>query len=129
MRFQTILIGVCLTMLFAAAPTATRAQVKKDRGDAVIEGVVLTADGKPLANARVFLQPSDGLPPHVAKTGPDGHFRFENMHQGLFDLRAQFQGAESDWHRNVSVKPSDDVSVTLKLKLKPPPAATPKPSA
>ena len=129
MRFQTILIAVCLTMLFATAPAATRAQVKKDRGDAVIEGVVLAADGKPLANARVFLQPSDGLPPHVAKTGPDGHFRFENMHQGLFDLRAQFQGAESDWHRNISVKPSDDVTVTLKLKLKPAPAAMPKPSA
>jgi hypothetical protein len=128
MRFRPILAGAFVVLLLAAAPS--RAQIKKDPGNAVIEGIVLAPDGKPLANARVFLQPSDGLVPHVAKTGPDGHFRFENMHQGLFDLRAQSQGTQSDWRRNISVKPSDDINVTLKLKPAPKPSQpAPKPSA
>ncbi len=89
-----------------------------------VSGVVLGPDGKTVAGARVFLQPSDARAPRTTKTGADGRFRF-SVRSGLYDLRAQAQGQWSDWERNIVVHAGQARPVTLRLSRKNPPAAKP----
>jgi protocatechuate 3,4-dioxygenase beta subunit len=97
----------------SAAPVVAQ----KDHAWAVIEGTVLGPDARPVAGARVFLQPSDGSVPHVARSDVHGHYIFSQLRPGFYDLRAQWQGRESDWKHNVKLPTGAQVIVTLKLKL------------
>ncbi|MFZ0818877.1 MAG: carboxypeptidase-like regulatory domain-containing protein [Candidatus Acidiferrales bacterium] len=87
-----------------------------------ISGVVQGADGKPLAKARVYLQPSDGRAPHTVVTDAEGRYQFANLRAGLYDLKAHANGAWTELERNINVHAKEDVTVNLKFK---PPAATP----
>jgi protocatechuate 3,4-dioxygenase beta subunit len=87
-----------------------------------IFGVVQTADGKPMAKARVYLQPSDGRAPHTVQTDTDGHYSFTKLRPGLYDLKAHANGQWTDLQRNVNVHANEDVTVNLKFQ---PPPTTP----
>jgi len=87
-----------------------------------VSGIVQSANGKPLAEARVYLQPSDGHAPHTAQTDAAGHYSFANVKPGLYDLRAQFGGAWTELQRNINVHANEEVTVNLKLQ---PPATPP----
>jgi hypothetical protein len=86
-------------------------------------GVVNKIDGTPQPAARVYLQPGDGRPPRTVQTDATGHFKFENVRIGLYDVRAQAGGLWSDLHRNLNVEANHQVTVELQLK----PADPPKP--
>jgi protocatechuate 3,4-dioxygenase beta subunit len=116
------IFAAVIISIFAAAPIVAQSS----HGTAAIEGIVIGPDAKPVAGARVFLQPSDGRIPRVAQTDSDGHYRFHNLRQDFYDVRAQLNGRRSDWTRNVNLRSGAQVIVNLKLKPAPPaqPAST-----
>jgi len=84
-----------------------------------LEGTVLDSKGKPVADATVTLQSSDGKRPFATHTDSTGHFTFTRHETGLYDLRAYSNGMFSDWVKHVWVKSKKTAVVTLRL---PPPA-------
>jgi uncharacterized protein YfaS (alpha-2-macroglobulin family) len=116
---RRVVLGFVFLALLIAGPM--RAQRVTPTGTLVV--VVNKVDGTPQPGARVYLQPSDGRTPHTAQTDATGHFRFEKVRVGLYDLRAQAGGLWSDLQQNVNVKADQEVSVELQLK----PASPPKP--
>ena len=84
-----------------------------------LEGTVLDSKGKPVADATVTLQSSDGKSPFATHTDSTGHFTFTRHETGLYDLRAYSNGMFSDWVKHVWVKSKKTAVVTLRM---PPPA-------
>jgi hypothetical protein len=118
-RQRRIYLAIAVTALLAATVFA-----QKPIQTGTISGTVTQADGSPQANARVYFQPSDGSVPHVVQTDATGHFKFQKIKIGLYDVRAQANGAWSDVHRNVNVRANQSVTIDLQLK----PASTEKPA-
>src|SRR5579862_892456 len=99
--FTKVIAALSAAIFFSAFAAATLpAQTSHNKG--AIEGVVVGPDAKPVAGARVFLQPSDGRIPRVTQTDSEGHYRFHNLHQDFYDVRAQLNGHSSEWTRNVN---------------------------
>ena len=117
-------VAKTLSAIFAAVIISTivgaPSAAQSSHGTAAIEGIVIGPDAKPVAGARVFLQPSDGRIPRVAQTDSEGHYRFHNLRQDFYDVRAQLNGRRSDWTRNVNLRSGAQVIVNLKLNPAPP---------
>jgi hypothetical protein len=105
------LVGVALTAR-AGGTTGTLA------------GFVLDAAGKPVANAAVTMQTSDGLRPHATRTDSRGHFEFVRFATGQYDLRAEAKGEFSDWAKRMVIRAGKTTEVTLRL-----PGSAVKPAA
>jgi hypothetical protein len=110
---------VLLVSLTFGAATA-RAQFAKGLG--TVEGTVLDAHGKPVAEASVTIQTSDGLSPHATHTDSSGHYEFARYDAGQYDLRAYAKGQFSDWNKHVVIRPKKVTEITLRL----PPEVTEK---
>lgn len=80
-----------------------------------LEGTVLRADGKPLAGARVTSEQSEGEHPHATLTNGDGRFFFPRLKPGLYNLRAYYKGAWSEWAKNAEVKVGKGTEVVLRM--------------
>lgn len=111
-------------LISAFAAGSIRAQ--SSHNTAAIEGVVVGPEAKPVAGARVFLQPSDGRVPRVALTDSQGHYRFHALRQDFYDVRAQLNGRTSEWTRNVNLRSGAQVTVNLKLKPAQPVSTAPQ---
>ncbi len=111
-------VGLLLTLTFGAA--TARAQFAKGLG--TVEGTVLDAHGKPVAEASVTIQTSDGLKPHATHTDSSGHYEFARYDAGQYDLRAYAKGQFSDWSKHVVIRPKKVTEITLRL----PPEVTEK---
>ena len=81
----------------------------------VLDGVVLSGKGAPVAFAEVFWQTADGRAPHAARANGKGYFRIAGISQGLYDVRAQALGQTSEWEHNIFVRSGRVASVTLHL--------------
>jgi hypothetical protein len=90
-----------------------------------LAGVVLGADGKPVANASVTYQTGGGDAPHVVRTDAKGHFSVGKLRADSYDLRATTKGMYSEWARNVSVRPGQTKTITLRLTIAAPAAVAP----
>jgi hypothetical protein len=91
-----------------------------------LAGTVLGADGKPVANASVTYQTGGGDAPHLIRTDAKGHFSVGKLRADSYDLRATTKRMYSEWARNVSVRPGQTQTVTLRLTIvAPEPAAKP----
>jgi hypothetical protein len=91
-----------------------------------LAGVVVGADGKPVANASVTYQTGGGDAPHVIRTDARGHFSVGKLRADSYDLRATTKGMYSEWARNVSVRPGQTKTITLRLTIPAPaPVAVP----
>ncbi len=91
-----------------------------------LAGVVVAADGKPVANASVTYQTGGGDAPHVIRTDAKGHFSVGKLRADSYDLRATTKGMYSEWARNVSVRPGQTKTITLRLTIAAPaPVAVP----
>jgi len=106
--FGGMLAGVMLFTLVAFA------QAPKKTG-ATITGTVLGSDGKPVANAGVTCETSSGLRPRAVHTDAKGKFFITGLKQDSYDLRAAWNGAYSDWERNIPLRSSQTKDVTLIL--------------
>lgn len=102
--------------------TATSAYGKPGGG---LRGVVVTAQGVPVASAQVFCQTADGKAPRTVRTDLAGQFHFVALPEGLYELRAQASGMWSEWQHNVVVRRDKEAKATLRLLRSgpPPPSA------
>jgi uncharacterized GH25 family protein len=80
-----------------------------------LAGTVLDAHGKPVADATVTIQTSDGLHPHATHTDSDGHFEFARWATGQYDVRAYSNGLFSDWDKRLMIRRKKTTQVTLHL--------------
>jgi Carboxypeptidase regulatory-like domain len=106
-----------LGILFSAAilwVPGVHAQTSKQLGTN-ISGVVLDANGKPVANAAVSCESSGGVRPRAVHADAKGHFVITGLKQDSYDLRASKNGAYSDWEKNIPVRKGQSKSVTLRL--------------
>ena len=107
--FGAVLWGA-LAICAGAAP--------QSKGVGTIGGQVIGANGKALAGARVTLQGSEGKRPQTMETNEEGHFWFASLPEGLYDLRAYYQGHVSEWRKNVWVAPGEQSNVVLRVPTK-----------
>jgi uncharacterized GH25 family protein len=84
-----------------------------------LAGVVLDAKGKPVANATVTIQTSDGLHPHATHTDSDGRFEFARYRTGQYDVRAFARGDFSDWMKRLTIRARKTTAVTLRMPPEP----------
>lgn len=110
MRRIASIFGLIVVLTFAAA---TNAQFS--RGLGTLSGSVLDERGKPVANASVTIQTSDGRSPHAAHTDVNGHFEFTRFEAGQYDVRAYSHSLFSDWSKRVVVRPKKTTEITLQL--------------
>ena len=122
----------CLAMLFCTAvagqgesPTGARpspAQKENAASVGTLTGIVTADDGRPLADAQVYLIPvRKALVYQVGKstsTGSDGRFRFINLPRRAFNLFTMSPGyvmpeGESNPEDRRSYRPGDQALITL----------------
>jgi hypothetical protein len=104
-------LGLLVSLTFGAA--TARAQFA--RGLGTVQGTVLDAHGKPVAEASVTIQTSDGLKPHATHTDSSGHYEFTRYDAGQYDLRAYANGQFSNWSKHVVIRPKKTTEVTLRM--------------
>lgn len=91
-----------------------QAQIVKKTG-ATITGTVLGADGKPVPGASVTCETSSGLKPRAVHADAKGRFFITGLKQDSYDVRASFNGAYSDWERNIPLGREQTKAMTLQL--------------
>jgi hypothetical protein len=92
-----------------------------------LAGTVVDAQGKPVADAVVTIQTSDGRQPHAMRTDSMGRFEFKRFETGQYDLHAQSNGNFSEWAKRISVRSNKTTSVTLRLPSPPSESVVVKP--
>ncbi len=83
-----------------------------------LAGTVVDSRGRPVADAVVMVQTSDGLKPYGTHTNQEGKFEITRLETGQYDLRASFHGAISDWTLRVMVHSNKTTTVLLRLPPK-----------
>ena len=102
--------------ILAAVLCAGSTQAQTSKKDAVtIKGIVLGADGKPVAAAAVTCQSSAGMKPRAVHTDSKGHYVITGLKQDSYDIRASSNGAYSDWERNIPLRKGQTKEITLRL--------------
>jgi 5-hydroxyisourate hydrolase-like protein (transthyretin family) len=109
--------SIVFLLLVAALGIAATASAKGPIGE--LKGTVLDSQGKPVADATVTMQTSDGNHPHATHTDANGRFEFARFETGQYDLRAYANGMFSEWTKRVSIRSKKTAEVTLRM---PPPA-------
>jgi hypothetical protein len=104
-------------LMIAALGLATTVYARGPIGD--LTGTVLDSKGKPVADATVTMQTSDGKRPYATHTDAAGRFKFTRYETGQYDLRAYSNGMFSDWAKRISIHSKKTTEVTLRM---PPPA-------
>ena len=108
-------IAIAATLTFSSFALATTAQQKAAVPIGTLEGIVVDAHDKPVANASVTIQTSDGLHPHATRTDAEGHFQFTRWETGQYDLRAYSDGVFSEWQRRIMIHSKKPTKITLRL--------------
>jgi len=91
-----------------------QAQTVRKTG-ATIAGTVLGADGKPVPGASVTCETSSGMKPRAVHTDAKGRFFITGLKQDSYDVRASFNGAYSDWERNIPLRKEQTKEMNLQL--------------
>ncbi|HEV2289350.1 MAG TPA: carboxypeptidase-like regulatory domain-containing protein [Candidatus Acidoferrales bacterium] len=100
--------------LFAIASAAARPSTGR------IAGVVLGANDRPVANADVVIERSDGSHPAATHTDAKGQYAVKFLVQGYYDIRASRGESASPWKHNVIVRWGQTTEVNLRLRRIPP---------
>jgi Carboxypeptidase regulatory-like domain len=104
-----------LFALVLLCPAVLFAQTSSSKSASVIKGVVLGADGKPVPAAAVTCQSSAGVRPRIVHTDAKGHYVIGGLKQDAYDLRANANGAYSDWEKNIPLRKGQTKEITLRL--------------
>jgi hypothetical protein len=108
-----LLLPIC-TAILLLCPSPVPAQNAK-KSETAIRGVVLDANGKPVPAAAVTCQSSAGIRPRVVHSDAKGHFAVTGLKQDAYDLRANSNGAYSDWEKNLPLRSGQTKELTLRL--------------
>jgi hypothetical protein len=109
-------MATILAMLVIASLTLVAAAQSVPIG--TLEGIVLDGQGKPVADASVTIQTSDGLHPHAKRTDANGHFEFTRWETGQYDVRAYANGMFSEWDKRIMIRSKKTTKITLRLPKK-----------
>ena len=80
-----------LTLLLSLTFGAATARAQFARGVGTVQGTVLDAHGKPVPEASVTIQTSDGLKPHATHTDSSGHYEFARYDAGTIRSASVFE--------------------------------------
>ena len=108
-RPMTAVLGTLVIASLAFVATAQKVPI------GTLEGTVLDGQGKPVAEASVTIQTSDGLHPHATRTDANGHFQFARWMTGQYDLRAYSNGVFSEWDKRIMIRSKKTTKITLRL--------------
>lgn len=97
--------------------TTAQGQNKGGEKYPVVTGTVCDFANRPIENASVSLESSDPAYKFTVHSGPEGHYRFENVPTGNYRLRATKSGYGVAQHGPFSVGTEEHKSVTLKLPV------------
>jgi hypothetical protein len=112
---RIVLLAVFLTAAILFVPSVHAQSPPPKQLGTNISGVVLDANGKPVANAAISCESSGGLRPRAVHADAKGHFVITGLKQDSYDIRASSNGAYSDWEKNIPVRKGQAKSVTLRL--------------
>lgn len=108
------LLPVIVTAFVIFWAGVSPAQAPKKSG-AILSGIVLGQNGKPVEHAAVVCQSSGGSSPRVIYTDANGRFTITGLRQDNYDLRASANGFYSDWIRNIVARTGQTKEVTVRL--------------
>ncbi len=109
-KLLLVIVSALVVMWAGVSP----AQAPKKSG-AILSGIVVGQNGKPVEHAAVVCQSSGGSSPRVIYTDADGRFTITGLRQDNYDLRASANGFYSDWERNIVARTGQTKKVTVKL--------------
>ena len=113
MRIHRVLAALLLVLLTLGTSAARR-----PAGLGTVGGQVLDTRNKPVVDARVTVQASDGRGLQTTETDARGHFWFPFLSEGQYSVRAYGRGGVSEWRQNVWVSPGRQTNVILHLGSK-----------
>jgi len=102
-----------VVLIFALVALSAAAQDAGGMG--TLAGIVLSAQGRPVAGASVVLQTANGGSPEATTTNSVGRFFFPDLTHGYYDVRATHQGWVSVWKHNVEVATGKQTEIRLQL--------------
>ncbi len=108
------LLPVIVTAFVILWAGVSPGQAPKKSG-AILSGIVLGQNGKPVEHAAVVCQSSGGSSPRVIYTDANGRFTITGLRQDNYDLRASANGFYSDWKRNIVVRTGQTKELTVRL--------------
>jgi Carboxypeptidase regulatory-like domain len=112
MKAALLLLAICLATL-ASAPSVVEAQ--RSKGSAILTGVVIGPNDRPVPHASITYQTSDGSAPHATHADAHGHFVISHLPANDYDIRASAKGIFSDWQKNISLRRGQTKSFELRL--------------
>ena len=127
MKRALIFFAAFVLALVAARGVLAAPQTK---GSAILSGVVIGPDDKPVPHASVSYQSSDGSAPHAVRTDAHGRFAIAQLRADNYDIRASAKGIFSEWEKNISLRKGQAKSIELRLiyaKEMPKPVSSSKP--
>ena len=127
MKRALIFFAAFVLVLVAARGVPAAPQTK---GSAILSGVVIGPDDKPVPHASVSYQSSDGSAPHAVHTDAHGRFTIAQLRADNYDIRASAKGIFSEWEKNISLRKGQTKSIELRLiyaKEMPKPVSSAKP--
>jgi Carboxypeptidase regulatory-like domain len=84
-------------------------------GGATVQGFVRDSSGRPIAGAKVCLL-AEGDQTLTANTGPAGAYRFSEVRQGIYSLRAEIHGYDAATFTPVVLRPNESRTIELILE-------------
>jgi hypothetical protein len=127
MKRALIFFAAFVLALVAARGVLAAPQTK---GSAILSGVVIGPDDKPVPHASVSYQSSGGSAPHAVHTDARGRFAIAQLRADNYDIRASAKGIFSEWEKNISLRKGQTKSIELRLiyaKEMPKPVSSAKP--
>jgi Carboxypeptidase regulatory-like domain len=115
MRHKLIFPAAAWTIAAALLFAANGVRAMPQSHSATLAGVVLGPDDKPVANASVTYESGGGNAPHVVRTDVHGRFLIAKLRADNYDVRASSKGIFSEWEKNITVRPGQTKTVTLRL--------------
>ncbi len=101
--------------ILTLAVSTLAGQTSSSKSGATIKGIVLDANGRPVAAAAVTCQSSAGIHPRVVHTDAKGDYVVTGLKQDSYDLRATSKGAYSDWEKNIPLRKGQTKEIRLRL--------------
>ena len=112
MRRIVLFLAILLLALVTARSVLAGPQKK---GAAILTGIVLGPDDKPVPHAAVTYQSSGGNAPHAVHADAHGHFTIIKLRADNYDMRASGKGVFSEWQKNITLHSGQTKNVTLRL--------------
>ena len=81
-----------------------------------IEGVVKGADGAPVKDALIQIDRTDIKGHYKVKTDKKGHYIYNGLPMGTYDISVQIDNKEADRVKNVRTSPGDPQPINFDLK-------------